>query len=231
MSDSVLKIDTDKKGRLRLNEQLEVLSLPPRQRRKLLRNMAKQSRADVRTNIQRQQTVTGQAMAPRRDKKKRRMMTKMAKGMAVKFPNGHTAVVTWKNGGQAMTAYRHHHGISEKFTAKKAAKIYGRPNYSKPATPAQAKSLNKEGYRRPMARKRGKGGAIMKKVPQKWIRDNMSRGQAGMILRMMRTKKTKGKQAWTIQVPKRPILGATPEASGIYLTAMAREALQNIKRV
>jgi len=232
MPGSVLKIDTDKKGRLRLNEQLEILSMHPRQRRKLLRNMAKQTKADVRINIRKQQTVTGQAMEPRRSKKKRRMMTKMAKGMVVRYYS-HKAIVTWKNGGQAKTAFRHHHGVSEDFTPEKAARLYDKfeSDAESFATPAQAKALNREGYRRPVARKRGKGRATMKKMPQKWIRDNMTQAQAGLILRLMRTNETKGKQAWTVPIPARPILGATPEDAEKYLTAMAGEALQNIKRV
>jgi len=58
----------------------------------------------------------------------------------------------------------------------------------------------------------------------------MTLGQAGLVLRLMRTNTRKGKQLWTIKVPERPILGASPESADIYLTAMAQEALQQIKR-
>lgn len=149
--------------------------------------------------------------------------------MITRIVNDHSAVVTWKQAGQAKIAYRHHHGVPEDYTAKKAERVYGRPDYRKPATPAQAKALNREGFRRRVARKRGKGGAVLKRVPQKWIRDNMSLGQAGLILRLMRTGSTKGVQRWEIEVPERPVLGATPADADKLLTAMAQNALQRIK--
>ena len=169
-------------------------------------------------------------MAPRASKKKKRMFRALGKGTVTRVRNDHQADVTWKNPGQAKVAYRHHHGVPETFTAAKAAKVYGVPDYQKPATPAQAKALNKEGYRRKVARKRGKGGAIMKRVPQKWIRENMTLGQAGLVLRLMRTNTRKGKQSWEIRPPARPILGATPADANKYLTAMATNALRQIQK-
>lgn len=87
-------------------------------------------RRDTRDNIRAQRTVSGSPMGPRADKKKRRMMRKMAKGMVTRLTGAHSADVTWKNTGQAKVADRHHRGVSEPFTAKKAARVYGTPNYS-----------------------------------------------------------------------------------------------------
>ena len=230
MAEPDLRIDTDKPSRLKLAEQIDVLTMSSAQSRKLLKKIGTGVRKDARENVKAQRTVTGGPMPARADKKKRRMMRKMPKGMVTRLIGEHDAVVTWKNGGQARVADRHHRGLDEEFTAKKAARIYGTPNYKKPATPAQAKSLNQEGFRRRTARRRGKGKAILKRVSQKWIRENMTVGQAGLVLRLMRTDTRKGKQLWTIKVPERPILGASPESADIYLTAMAQEALQQIKR-
>jgi hypothetical protein len=231
MAGPALTIDTDKKSCLRLHDQIDVLTMKPVQRRRLLREIGKETRADVRKNVRQQQTVTGSAMAPRASKKKRRMFRKMAKGMVTRIRGDHQAIVTWKNTGQAKVAYQHQHGISENFTAQKAKRKYGVPDYSTPATPAQAKALNREGFRKRVARKRGKGGAILKRAPQKWIRDNMSLGQAGLVLRLMRTNTRKGKQSWKIDLPERPILGATPGDANTYLTTMAQEALAKIRKV
>ena len=230
MPESIFKVDTDQRSRRKLAEQIDVLTMPPVQRRRMLRHIAKETRQDVRTNIRKQRTVSGEAMAPRADKKKKRMFRKMAKGMVTKIVNDHEADVTWKASGQAKLAYRHHHGVPEDFTAKKAERIYGRPDYKKQATPAQAKALIKEGFRLRTARKRGKGGAILKRVSQKWIRDNMSQGKAGLVLRLMRTNTRKGKQQWTVSLPERPILGATPEQADTYLVELATQAIQQIKR-
>ncbi|MCP3945181.1 MAG: hypothetical protein GY710_27385 [Desulfobacteraceae bacterium] len=226
-----ITLTTNPKETLRLMDQINVLTMSPADRRRILKQIGKQTRQDFRKNVQGQQTIEGSPMEPRADKKKKRMFSKMAKAMITKVINDHKAIVTWKNPGKAKLAYKHHHGQPEKFTAKKAARMYGVPNYNKPATILQAKALNKEGFKRPVARKRGKGKAIMKRVPQRWIRENMTLGQAGLILRMMRYNSEKGKQSWTIKTPARPILGATIKDADKYLTAMATNALQKIKKV
>jgi hypothetical protein len=158
----------------------------------------------------------------------------MSKKMVTNLKGDHSADVTWRGYGIAKTAYRHHHGIAEDVTARKASAIakkqFGPPDYKAKATPAQARALNKEGFRLRVARKRGKGGAILKKVPQKWIQDNMTVGKAGLILRLMRTNNPRGKQSWKINVPARPILGALPADADKYLTAMATSILQDTKR-
>lgn len=223
-------VDTDPKGRLRLGKQLDILTMSPHQRKKVLRNIVKQTKKDARTNIRQQKTVDGSKMPGRASKKKKRMFRKMAKGLAGRIKNDHHAVITWKNGGQARTAYRHHHGIDEKYTAARAKKKNGLPDYKAPATRSQAKALKKEGYRRRVARKRGKGGAILKKVSVKWIQENLTQGQAGLILRILRTGKSRGEQSWKVKVQKRPILGATQKDADKYLTAMANNALRDMNR-
>jgi hypothetical protein len=230
MSLGDITIDTDLRSRLRLNHQLEVLSMGSARRRLFLRQIGKEVRSDSRKNVRGQKTVTGTRMAPRATKKKKRMFRAMSKGMVTEIKNDHSADITWKNRGQAMIAYKHHHGIPENITAAKAKKRYGVPDYKKQATPAQARALNKEGFRLRVARKRGKGGAVLKRVPQKWIQDNMTVGKAGLILRLMRTDSPRGKQSWQIKVPARPILGATPADADKYLTAMATNILQDTKR-
>lgn len=230
MAQSDFTFDSDPRSRLRLNHQLTVLSMGSARRRIFLRQTGKQVRADLRKNVSGQKTITGSSMEPRATKKKKRMFRAMSKGMVTKIRNDHSADVTWQNLGQAKIAYQHHHGIPEKFTAAKAKKQYGEPDYKAKATPAQARALNKEGFRLRVARKRGKGKAILKKVSQKWIQENLTIGKAGLILRLMRTNSPRGKQSWNIKVPARPILGATPADAEKYLTAMATSILQDTKR-
>ncbi|MGL1932185.1 MAG: hypothetical protein OCC45_10540 [Desulfotalea sp.] len=226
-----IKFTEDSRSRLKLGQQLDVLAMGPRNRRKLVREILKETRKDLRQNIRQQKTVDGSAMKGRSGKNKKRMFRNMGKGMAVKLKNDHSGVLTWKNAGQARTAYRHHHGVDEKFTASRAEKKYGKPDYQAKATKQQAKALNENGYRARVARKRGKGGAVLKKVSQKWIMEHMTIGKAGLILRMLRTGKRKGKQNWKIKTPARPILGATKADADKFLTALAGDALRNIKRV
>ncbi len=230
MAQPGITIDTDSRSRLRLRHQLKVLSMTPARRKQFLRRIGKEVRSDLRQNVREQKTVSGSKMAARASKKKKQMFRKMAKGMVTQIKSDHSAQISWQNIGQAKVAYRHHHGITEDYTAARAKKVNGVPDYKKNATPAQARALNKEGFRLRVARKRGKGGAVLKRVPQKWIRDNLTVGKAGLILRLMRTGSTRGKQSWKIKVPARPILGATPADADKYLTAMATNILQDIKR-
>lgn len=215
---------------LKLVDQISLLSMSTPQRRKLLADIGKQTRKRTRGNIRGQRTVSGAAMAPRADRRiKSKMLRKMDKGMKTTVENDHQATVGWKNAGQAKGAYRHHHGIGMGWTAGKVAKVYGVPDYKKPATYPQARALNKEGFRCRVARKRGKGGATLKRVPAKWIMENMTLGQAGLVLRLMRFNTRRGKQQWETRPAPRPILGATPEDAGGFLVQMAEEALKRIR--
>lgn len=227
---SGLRFREDRKARLRLGQQLDVLTMGPRNRRRLVRQMLGEVKKDAKTNIRKQRTVDGSAMKRRASKGKKRMFRNMPKNMTVKLKNDHSGVLTWKHSGQARTAYRHHHGIDEQYSARRAEKRYGRPNYKGPATKHQARALNKEGFRRRVARTRGKGGAVLKKVSQKWIMDNMTLGQAGLVLRMLRGT-TKTQQSWKIKTPARPFLGVRPVDADKFLTALADKQLLKMKRV
>ncbi|MCF8093695.1 MAG: hypothetical protein K9K40_14695 [Desulfotignum sp.] len=232
LSDIGIDIDTDPASTLRLMDQIDLLTMSPRRRRLLMRKVGKGVIKDARLNIKKQQTVAGTAMKPRKKNRvRRKLLSKMGKGLMTKFPAGdREGIVTWKNPGHAIVASRHQHGVPESFGSIKAKKMYGTPDYKKPATPRQAASLIKEGYRARVARKRGKGKAVLKRVSKKWIQDNLTLGQAGLILRLLRTGETKGPQRWTIKVPERPFLGVTPKQANVYLTAMARAALQELRK-
>jgi len=226
-----LAVKQDQRETLRLLDQFEVLSMSTPQARRLLADIGRQTRKNTRENIRGQKTVSGARMAPRADgRTKRKMMRKMAKGMQTKVINTHKATVGWKNAGQAKLADRHHRGVAENWTPRKMARVSGTPDYTKPATAAQARALNREGFRRRVARTRGKGGAVLKRVPAKWIMDNMTLGQAGLVLRLMRYGTRKGKQSWETKPAPRPILGATPEDADAFLTQMTEDALKRVRR-
>ncbi|VVS92189.1 hypothetical protein [Desulfoluna spongiiphila] len=231
-----VRVRQNKREVLRLMDQLEVLSMSVPERRRLLADIGNQTRKKARENIRYQKTVSGESMAPRANSRhKKKLLKKMGKGMAVTVwkDNSHRATVSWKNPGRGQLAFKQANGVGDTWTPQRAAKVYGpksRNDYKKPATQAQARSLNKEGYRRRVARKRGKGKAVLKRVPAKWIMDNMSKGQAGLILRLMRFKTRHGKQSWEVKPAPRPFLGATPEDADAFLTQMAEDGLKRVRR-
>ena len=227
-----LTIHKNKRSSLRLLDQLDVLGMKPSQRRKILADMGKQTRKKARENIRYQRTVTGAPMTARANKRnKKKLLKKMGKGLAVTVwkDSSYRATVSWKNPSRGQLAYKQAHGVSESWTPKKAAKVYGSNDNKKPATRAQARALNKEGFRRRLARKRGKGKATLKRVPVKWIRENMTKGQAGLVLRLMLFKTRHGKQAWETAPAPRPFLGATLEDADAFITQMAENALKRIR--
>jgi len=85
----------------------------------------------------------------------------------------------------------------------------GSPDYDAEATKAQARALLKEGFKRPVGKYRSgakKGQRKNRRVSQKWIMENMTLGQAGLILRLLRDE-AESKKAWELTVPARPFFG------------------------
>lgn len=72
MAKPVFSIDTDQRSRLKLSEQIDVLTMPPAARRRLLKSIGKETRQRTRGNIRHQETVAGAPMPPRAGRKKRR---------------------------------------------------------------------------------------------------------------------------------------------------------------
>lgn len=224
-----LTVNLDARSQLRLNEQLQLLALTPQEKRRLVGGIGKDVRRESKKNITAQRTIPGRKFEPRKDKRNRRkMLMGLRKPMKVEHRNELHVDVTWNRQVTAQIAYQHQHGVDDQWSATKAKKMYGKPRYSAPATRAQAQALIDEGYKRPSAKKRGRGVAL-KRVSQKWIRENMHQGQAGFILKLLRTRKATGKKSWTIHMPARPFLGVPLKKADEYMTQMARQGLRKIR--
>ena len=119
-------------------------------------------------------------------------------------------------------AFAHQHGIAEEWTGQKAEKVYGKPDYSAPATRRQARALKAEGYvvRLPGGRK--------KKPTMRWISDNLTQGQAGFILQTLRDEPRKNR--WVIDLPARSFLGAEAGEIEDLATSIFEETIGRIKR-
>ena len=225
MSDRSIRLNEDRAARLKWSEQLDILALKPKDRRRLVRMMASDVRKQARQNIRQQKTVSGTAMSPRKDtRNKRKLLRGLAKPMVVFNQSNDEAVVSFK-GKAGVIASKHQHGHSERMSASKAAKRAGTPNYSAPANREQAKSLIAEGYRLPVPAKGGK--TKLKRVSQKWIREHMSNGQAGLILRLLRGDSRK--TSWSMTTPARPFLGADEQDAEQMLQQLAKQALNKLR--
>lgn len=227
-SKAPLRLKTDQRGRLRLHEQLNILSMSPRTRRNITMRMARKVVKEAKTNIRLQKTIHGTSMETRKDRRKKKKMLR-GFGRTIKpfRRKGDQVEITWPTSVNAQMANRHQQGLPEKWNAQKARKIYGIPDYSGPATRAQAKSLKAAGYMLRVKKKKGKGCSL-RRVSKRWIMDNLSMGQAGAILRIMRTGTKRGKQQWEVKPAARPFLGPKPGTEKEFLNELARDTMAEI---
>jgi len=225
-----LTASVDHGGAARLGKQLDSLGSGIKDRMKQARKLAGYVRTQDRRNIRRQETVDGAPFAPRkRQRADRAMLAGLAKTMTIVSKPGLGGVaVTWKNPLTAKIAYRHQHGVGEDWTPEKAAKVYGRPDYKASCTRSQAKALLREGYRLMVPMKGG--GRRPMRVTVGWLESRLSLGQAGIILRLMRTKKSQGAQSWRDNVPERPFLGVTPGEAEKMCEKLAKTVLGKVPR-
>lgn len=179
--------------------QLELLTLDPRKRRRITRGAARKVRRDSKKRIKNQKDLVGRNWQQRSNGKKQRMLKKLGKHMQVKS-NPNSAQVNFGNPLVGKIARAHQDGVDLEMTASEAAKKYGTPGDDVLASREQAKALKKEGYK--VRKNKGKG---WKSPSIKWIQQNLSMRQAGLILRFMRNKTQKTK--WVIPLPERSFLG------------------------
>lgn len=214
----------------RLDTQLDALGGEIRDRRKHARRLAGYVRTQTRRNIRKQETVEGAPFAARRDKRdKRAMLTGLAKTLAIipRGPDG-GVVVSWKNPRDARIAWRHQHGVGEDWGPQRAARAYGVPDYKARCTRRQAKALLREGFRLPVP---GKGGGrATRRVSVMWLEKHFTLGQAGLVLRLMRTGKPKGEQEWRDTVPERAALGVTAAEADKMCERLAKNVLGSVPR-
>lgn len=225
-----LTAEMDTRRSARLDGQLDALGGEIRDRMKNARRLAGYVRTQARRNIRRQETVEGAPFTPRKQQRiDRAMLTGLANTLhIVSHPSKGGVAVTWRNPLTARIAYRHQHGVGEEWTPDKAAKVYGTPDYNRECTRRQAKALIREGYRLMVPMKGG--GRRPKRVPVRWLEKHFSLGQAGIILRLMRTRKAQGAQSWRDTVPQRPFLGVTPGEAQKMCERLAKTVLGSVPK-
>ncbi|MGV2841143.1 hypothetical protein ACE3G7_18415, partial [Vibrio cyclitrophicus] len=121
--------------------------------------------------------------------------------------------LTWNRKTKAKKAAVHQAGLTQTISAqehiKEQTKRRGEPDYGAPCTKKQAIALRRLGYR--IRRKDGKG---WNKPSVRNLEKRLTLGQAGLIIRMMRTGKKKGKQKWKVHTPQRQMIGTKTQKVG-----------------
>lgn len=209
--------------------ELALLALPSKKRARALWRMADLVKKYSQRNAKRQQSPDGRPWAARKKGRKRgnkdKMMRFIPKALAVKSTEDEGTVYFKKptKGNKryhsGTVANMHEKGYRIHREAKKHAKAMKAYEQRKnldagKATRAQAKFLVKLGCKR-----RGKKKGHYIKASAKWIVENMSFLQAGIVIAKLQSKEHKN--AWDIALPKRKFLGVTmAEQSKIFKRVM-----------
>ncbi|MEJ1226537.1 phage virion morphogenesis protein [Pseudomonas sp. CCNWLW56] len=201
--------ELDVRGQLGVREQLALLSLPPKLRRRLLNQVTKRVRTMSRKRVRDQQNLDGSPFAPRRGdgKGKKKMEAGLAKLMVVTRLSADEAELGWKNALTRWVATQQHNGVSERRTAAQMRR-WNKTAPGLAATSKQAKRLRRLGFR---VRQAGKKTLYRPSVA--WIQEHVNYAQAGLLIRILDDERNEssGAQSWEITLPKRQFIGANTQ--------------------
>lgn len=241
---SPLHFGVDKDGVIRLRKQLEILALKPDAKKQLVKEMAMEVRRVSRKNIKDQRCVDGTPMAPRKMYKRNRrgklerrkdaranmkMLVGLSRLISVEASRVGRGEVSWGNTYTAKIADKHQHGKEERFSARNKVSEKASDYYNPKARVERwlAKEILRLGYRSPVKDKMGKV-LRLQRVSQKWVVQNMSRGEAMAIWQELSG--YEAPDAWTVGVPERPFLGVNARQSKDMLEELAHISLNKLRR-
>jgi len=211
-----MQVETSFHGYLKLKQQLNFLKLSPAKQKRVHQALARKTRTLSRKRIRGQKNLDGTPWEARKGKSRKKMLKGMSKGMTA-AGNAKRGLIYYRDNMIGRVARIHQEGIDQDFRQSKVNgnKRPGEPNYDDNATSAQARALLEEGY---MVRVRGKA---RRRPSQRWIRQNLTVGQAGLILRTLRNKPAK--KQWTIHMPERDFLGVSKEDVGVLFDELIKQ--------
>ncbi|MET3458924.1 phage virion morphogenesis protein [Pseudomonas kilonensis] len=199
--------ELDVRGQLGVREQLALLSLPPKLRRRLLNQVTKRVRTMSRKRVRDQQNLDGSPFAPRKGDGKKKMEAGLAKLMVVTRLSADEAELGWKNALTRWVATQQHNGVSERRTAAQMRR-WNKTAPGLAATEKQAKRLRRLGFR---VRQAGK--KTLSRPSVAWIQEHVNYAQAGLLIRILDDERNEssGAQSWEITLPKRQFIGANTQ--------------------
>jgi len=216
-------------GGASLVKQIAALNLPANRRRGWHGKMGRVVIKAAKDNIKKQRTVTGQSFTP--GKKGKRVLRRLARGKNLKvYAGANKATVTWPNRLTGQIARAQQEGHSNQYNVTRIQKEKGQPDYDAPATTGQARALIKAGYKLNKGKYKSgksKGDTKTRRVSQSWIKENMSLGQAGLILSMLEGDEQKN--SWNVEIPARPFFGLNRREIKTLGTDFLNDILNGVK--
>ncbi|MFQ2507190.1 phage virion morphogenesis protein [Aeromonas caviae] len=189
----------------RTKDQLNLLALSPKQRKRLVWRAANEMKKLAARHVRQQQDPNGNAWAPRK-RGKRKMLRGLPKLLVIHEPRQDVAEVGFKKGTMSahagVIANTHQKGHTYKVTAASRRRIApSEGGKQKQATKAQARKLRELGFKRPGQRKRSYRSASLG-----WITGHLNYAQAGLLIKKLKDEPVA--ESWEIHLPARPFLGA-----------------------
>jgi len=203
----VIEIKADRKSYLRLKEQLELIGLDTKKRKRLLKKVGQQIAKKTKQNIRAQRDPEGRAWRKRKKGKKKMFKKLVNKIKHFQRNNNRDLYVGWPT-RRGIVASNHHEGkvensgLRERF---KQGRKSNEPKKTDPATREQAKELRELGWRLPSSGRQKRG----KKPTIKFITSNMSVGEAAKEINKLESKTPARK--WDINRPERRLIGIRPK--------------------
>lgn len=221
-------VGIDARGVLGVREQLALLRLEPRLRRRLLNNVTKRLRTMSRKRIRSQQNLDGSPFAERKKPEpgQKKMEAGLGKLLQVTSLTADQAVLGWKNNLTSWVAAQQHNGSTERRTAQQMRR-WNKVDEGSMSTPKQAKRLRRLGFKvRQAGKKRLSRPAVA------WILEHVSYMQAGLLIRILDEEKgeSTGADSWEIKLPKRQFLGANSNRDTSELVNLVLEQILNSPR-
>jgi len=217
--------DLDARGVLGVREQLALLQLPPRLRKRLLNNVSKRVRTLSRQRIRSQQNLDNSPFAPRKkvEPGQKKMEAGLGKLLQVTALTTDQATLGWKNSLTSWVAAQQHTGSTERRTAQQMRR-WNRVPEGAVSTPKQAKRLRRLGFR---VRQVGKKRLTRPSVA--WILEHVSYMQAGFLIRVLDEERgeSTGADSWDIKLPKRQFLGANSRETSDLVSQVLQQIINS----
>nr|DAO36080.1 MAG TPA: virion morphogenesis protein [Caudoviricetes sp.] len=221
----------------RVKRTLMYLRLSPQQRQKLMQTVLWRLKDNAKKNVTAQKTPDGKAWAPRKRQKKSARKNKMlkfrAKYLNSKIENqGNQGRLHYadKKGGEIGAVHQKGLTVATGQTAKEQAALKKLLEQNKqPATQKQANRLKELGYTMTTG-KRGKNGKLKRKTAtNKYIKTSISKGQAGLIIRLLEKKQgintRRGLKSY--KMAARPFLDEDEQRNAEIVTKELLKAFKN----
>jgi hypothetical protein len=202
---TMMKVDVV--GFLSNKRQLQLLSMSPNQRRKLLYQIGKEVEKQGVKRAKQQVDLKGKPYQEHHNKRRRKMLTRLVKRKNLRTrATALDAIIDFKNPYHGQIAAKQQRGHKQVIRSSEM-KPKNKQFYDQPATRKQAKALIEAGFR--VKKKSGKG---KKKPTIKSIVENYTVGQAGYALSELRLwSGEQSKTSWVTNLPSRSFLGATAQ--------------------